>query len=178
MDDLRQIQVSFDTALVGYLKLSDSLTGELNYLFEHHEDDQNQYWRRTFVRASWSLVDGYIYALREICRVLAPLRADVIGRPDRDLLINDHQEIGDKIKSVLKLAVKIFDLSVPLNFGGSAWVAVRDSIEKRHNVVHPTSAATIFIAYDEWKKQKEAISWFISTFNSLDVAVQNKYSRR
>jgi hypothetical protein len=41
MDDLKQIQASFDTALVGYLKLSDTLTGELNYLFEHHEDDQN-----------------------------------------------------------------------------------------------------------------------------------------
>ena len=178
MDDSEQIQASFDTALVGYLKLSVSLTGELNYLFEHHEDDQNQYWRRTFVRASWSLVDGYIYALREMCRVLAPLRADVIGRSDGDLSINDRQEIGDKIKSVLKLAVKIFDLSVPLNFGGSEWVAVRDSIEKRHNVVHPRSAAIIFIADDEWKKQKDAISWVISTFNLLDIALQDKYSRQ
>lgn len=176
MDDLKQIQASFDTALVGYLKLSDSLTGEFNYLFEHHEDDQNQYWRRTFVRVSWSLVDGYIYALREMCRVLAPLRPDIIGKSDGDLLINDRQETGDKIKSVLRLAVNIFDLSVPLNFGGSAWVAVRDSIEKRHNVVHPKSAATIFIADDEWKKQKDAIAWFISTFNSLDVALQNKYN--
>lgn len=176
MDDLKQIQASYDTALVGYLKLSDSLTGELNYLFKHHENDQSQYWRRTFVRASWSLVDGYIYALREMCRVLAPLRTDVVGKSDEDLLINDRQEIGNKIKSVLKLAVKIFDLPVSLNFSGSEWVAVKDSIEKRHNVVHPKSAATIFIDNDEWKKQKDAISWFISIFNALDVALQNKYN--
>lgn len=175
MEDLKHIQDSFDIAVVGYIKLSDSCIAELNYLHENHEDDANQYWRRTFIRASWSLVDGDIYALKEMCRSIAQLRSDDIGKSDENLLNSDRQEMGDKIKGVLKLAVKIFDLSVTLDFGGSDWTTVKLSIEKRHNVVHPKSVDTIMVTDDEWKQQKDAIGWFMSTSNSLLVALQKKY---
>ncbi len=67
-DPFYPFQTSFDNALAECLKLSKSLMPERNYLFVNHEDDSSQYWRRTFIRASWSLVDGEAYALKEICR--------------------------------------------------------------------------------------------------------------
>src|SRR5438132_10095178 len=110
---------SFDAAVEEYLKLSDSLMGELNYLRENNTDESNQFWRRSFIRASWSLVDGEIYALKKMCRSIAPLRCEAIRESDKNFLSNERQNTGDKIKRVLKIAKQLFDLSVTLNFGGS-----------------------------------------------------------
>ena len=174
MADSNHIQQSLDAALVGYLNLSASSMAEINYLLAHHEDDSNQYWRRTFIRAAWSLIDGDIYALKEMCRSVKELRADVIKNSDEELLSSDRQETGDKIKGVLKLARTIFDLPITLDFAGTEWATVGLAIEKRHNIVHPKSVDTLVITDDQWKQQKEAIGWFLSTSSSLLVALEEK----
>lgn len=45
-------------------------------------------------------------------------------------------------------------------------------------VVHPKSVDTIMINDDEWRQQKDAVVWFLFTFNSLAMALQKKYLQR
>lgn len=137
------IQERMDAAFDNYIRLSNILQIDMNLLLDGESD--SQHWRRNFIRASASLIEGYAHCLRELCAVSFECTAPEISRKESEVL---RLEIGfnvhERIKYTLRAAYKLFQLKPVPNFDGKEWPRAQRVLSKRHLLMHPKTPSLGF----------------------------------
>lgn len=163
-----------DAALDNYILLSNILQADMNALLDGEND--SQHWRRNFIRASASFIEGYAHCLREMCAVSFDCVAPEIGKKESEVLRSEGSFYADeRIKFTLRMAYKLFELEPAPNFGGNEWPRAQRVLNKRHLIMHPKIPADLDIPDDIWKEMRDDVAWLMEQLFNLFSLLQLKH---
>lgn len=166
-------QERMDAAFENYFALSDGLRDDLLALLE--SESESQHWRRNFIRASASLIEGYAHCLREMCAVSFECIAPEVNKLESEVICSEQSfSANERIKLTLRAAYKLFELQPP-NFGGAEWPRAQRVLEKRHLLMHPKAPADLQIPDALWLELREDVAWLIEQLFNFIAALQAKH---
>lgn len=163
-----------DAAFDNYFQLSNILQADMNVLLDGEND--SQHWRRNFIRASASLIEGYAHCLREMCAVSFECVAPEISKKESEVLQSERGfDANERIKLTLRVAYKLFELQPAPNFGGSEWPRAQRVLEKRHLLMHSKSPADLQVADNLWDELRGDVTWLIEQLFNFMSALEKKH---
>lgn len=155
----------------------------------YRHDWSSQPLRRMFVRAYWSMIEGEVYCTKQFV-----LRACELG--DKSLSAEEHVFLSESrvivdeegaaslkhehidalsnLKRTLKVAASKFDLDWAPNFSTQGWEKLALSLEQRHRITHPKTAAELVVSESELDIHKDAFAWFLEAFNEFQASLLRK----
>jgi hypothetical protein len=153
-----------------------------------HRDFNNQFWRRTAIRALAATVDGIIFSFKRIALITAGLTGVQFDQNEVEFLLEQRMlpaggkprlpGFRDNLKTTFKLFAKAHGTPCPTDFGQEGFEALCATYEIRNRVTHPKSFAAFTVQDDETKRTGIAIEWLGDEFNRLlhacDHAVGNR----
>jgi hypothetical protein len=166
-------------------KLLPILFADLGYASgEMRKNPENQFWRRTTIRALAAAVDGIIYCLKQTALFAGKMSEYKFNDEELFLLSEEpvESESGKKmrrpvfrenIKYMFKLFYKVHRISCPTDFGHSGFNALCETYELRHRLMHPKSFFTFCVNDDEKLKAGEAVAWLNEEIKKLLDACGN-----
>lgn len=168
-------QQKMDTAFDNYLALSSILQKDMTALLNGEND--TQHWRRNFIRASTSLIEGYAHCIREMCNVSRECEAREIGKKETQVLLSEKSfDANERIKLTLRAAYTLFELEPTPNFGGNEWPRAQRVLNKRHLLMHPKTPADLDVPDDLWNEIRNGdIAWLMEQLFNFFSLLQQKY---
>ena len=179
-------------ALDELLRVTSVLRDDVVVLLDTFNDDwANQTLRRALVRASWAYVEGTTFAIKRFV-----LRACEFGGVDlsadeqaflSEMIIlvdttgtatveNKWTNTLGNIKRTLKVASSRFDLDWKPDCGTKGWQKLIALLDMRHRVTHPKSGVELQISDTEVDVYRDAFSWFVETFNEMQLSLNRRYA--
>ena len=163
-----------DAAFDNYFQLSRILQADMNALLDG--ENETQHWRRNFVRASASLIEGYAHCLREMCAVSFDCVAPEIGRNEAEVLQAERGfDANERMKLTLRVAYKLFQLQPAPNFGGNEWPRAQQVLRKRHLLMHPKIPADLEITNELWSELRDDVAWLMEQLFNVFSLLQQKH---
>ena len=167
-------QERMDAAFDNYFELSNILQADMKVLLDGEND--TQHWRRNFIRASASLIEGYAHCLREMCVVSFECVAPEISKKESEVLQSERGFDADKrIKLTLRVAYKLFQLEPAPNFGGNEWPKAQRILSKRHRLMHPKTPADLDIPNALWNEMRDDVAWLMEQLFKFFSLLQQKH---
>ncbi|MBX3303031.1 MAG: Ppx/GppA family phosphatase [Nitrospira sp.] len=174
-----------------WLEVSNLLLADGQNLMDVYKNDwASQPFRRMFVRACWALIEGEVFCLKQFT-----LRACELG--GKSLSFSEHKLLSEvlmlwcdngrvkredvresaheNLKQTLKIATAKFELGWTPDFGNQSWEMLRRSLDLRHRVTHPKTAAELTISDDELDDHRKGVAWFLETVQKFQTIFQQKY---
>lgn len=168
-------QQKMDAAFENYFELSKILQADMNALLDCEDD--TQHWRRNFIRASVSLIEGYAHCLRDMCAVSFECISPKITKKEAEVLKSEKGfDANDRIKLTLRAAYKLFELAPAPNFGGNEWSRTKKVLNKRHLLMHPKTPADLHISDDQWKEIREDVAWLLEQLFNIFSLLQQEHA--
>lgn len=163
-----------DAAFDNYFQLSNILQTDMYVLLDGEND--SQHWRRNFLRASSSLIEGYAHCLREMCAVSFECIAPEINRNESEVLQSESGfDANERIKLTLRVAYKLFQLEPAPNFGGNEWFRAQRVLSKRHLLMHPKTPVDLEVPDDFWDEMRDDVAWLVEQLFNFFSLLQQKY---
>ncbi len=138
--------------------------------------EDNQFWRRMFLRAFFSFVEGHIYQMRQkvlhvnSVRPLSLSLAELVVLEEKEYRLNQKGEIEAKdafgklsegsVPFIYEIYFRVFGGSNPLPREVKGWSAFIEAIRIRNRITHPKSHTDMDITASELKQVKLAVEWF------------------
>jgi hypothetical protein len=154
------------------------------------EDWDDQTFRRILVRACWSHIEAVVFGLKQMVLTACTLGSEELGAKTQAFLRESEISVDgwgnatvriirtDTLKNVklsLKLASKYFDVPWKPNFRAKAWGQLAESLELRHRLTHPKSAAALFVSDSETEALRDGFLWFAVGFNDFLQSLQQRH---
>jgi len=151
--------------------------------------NDNQYTRRTYVRAFFSNTEGLIQSLRH--RVLDDIKnfggpfttaeiailkeeAYALSRNGDATTQKRHSKTEDLMKFVIKMSAKAYETKFDLNLSNKGWESFLASLEIRNRVTHPRNVEDLTITDSDLTTVRQAETWLHSTIDSLMTTLRDK----
>jgi hypothetical protein len=167
-------QEKMDAAFDNYFQLSNILQADMNVLLDGEND--LQHWRRNFIRASASLIEGYAHCLREMCAISFECVAPEIGKKESEVLRSERSfDANERIKLTLRVAYKLFELEPSPHFGGDEWPRAQRVLTKRHLLMHPKTPADLDVPDDLWNEMRDDVAWLMEQLFNFFSLLQRKH---
>ena len=164
-------------AVDNYFLVSSILQDDIMSLLATEND--TQHWRRNFIRASASLIEGYIYCLKQMCLVSLECTSPKISTKESKLLTTEKKDdTNTKIKLTLGMAYKIFQLKPAPNFSGREWFHAQKIMDKRHLLMHPKTPSDLEVNEHIWDKMRNDIIWLLTQLFNFFSLLKEKYSSK
>ena len=147
------------------------------YGFLQKED--NQFWRRVYIRSAFALFEGFIFRMKQIACDVHKIRGDVftdaeiafLSEEFTEAVLNDKGEVNTlkkkrfiAIEGNLKFAFKAysraFKSNYTLNLGDDGWEAFKYALQVRHRLTHPKNSAQLLVSDEDLLKVEKGFEWF------------------
>ncbi len=164
--------------------LLSSTTTELEGIGTFAQDIEDQFYRRLFLRNTFSMIDTYIYLTDEIVKIVLEIdetKAKLVLWPELVILNRTTVLLDDKGKIKLKdnfqkfepslrfslnLFSKVFQLPEP-DYGDRSFQKLIQLYKKRNQVTHPKSIDELLITEQEVEDIMSMFSWFTTTHHNI-----------
>ena len=167
------------------------LREDIQRLMDAFNDDwDDQTFRRILVRACWSHIEAVVFGLKQMVLMACTLGSEDLSAKTQAFLRESEISVDgrgnatvrvvrtDTLKNVklsLKLASKYFDVPWKPNFRAPAWGQLAESLELRHRLTHPKSAAALFVSDSETEALRDGFLWFSGGFNDFLQSMQQRH---
>ena len=167
------LQGRMNAAFDNYFAVSDILREDLDELRKNQ--NATQYWKRTFVRSSAALFEGYTHCLSEICAISFECIAPELTKKEADALRSESKlGTNDRVRLTLRAAYRLFELSPAPDFGEKGWIRAQRAFDKRHSLMHPKTSDDLVVDEAYWIEIREGVSWLLTQFVRFFVLLQAK----
>lgn len=147
-----------DTAFDRYFKLSPLLNSDVEYLLRN--ENQNQSFRRNFIRSACALIEGYLSCFRHLCEIgVESGQGTLTNKEFRALTEEKSLDSANRTKFTLRATYKLFELESIPEFGGKGWDDAQVLLRKRDNLVHPKRAEELEIDDESWNRIYAGAIW-------------------
>lgn len=167
-------QAKMGAAFNNYLVVSDLLMSDGEMLMECKQDDDR--WKRNFIRTASALVEGCSYCFWEMARIGLDWASSEVPTKERDVLLTDvHMSTDERLKLILRASYRIFELSPIPDFGTEDWVNARLALQKRNALMHPRVAADLELSLGSWSRIYAGLSWVIEQHFDFIRLIHERY---
>jgi hypothetical protein len=154
----------------------DLLTADLALCENKLDGGDHQFWRRSYVRIYFTMIEGLCALMREKCLPLACTQdskggisvSDIHFLSDVGFRIKDNgtlepeehrcpfiNRVAFSIRTFAKYANVTIDMC-----GDSGWKGFRDATKIRNRLTHPKSAEDLTISDEDMKVVQSGVNWF------------------
>jgi hypothetical protein len=182
---------NFGKVLKEWIEVSNLLIRDIESLVDvFHDDWSHQSFRRMFVRACWTLIEGEVFCLKQFTLRACELGGKSLTSSEHKLLsevlmLGDdsgrlkreavRESTHENLKQTLKIATSKFELGWTPDFSNQGWASLRRSLDLRHRVTHPKIAAELAISNGELDAHRSGFAWFLETVQKFQAIFQQKY---
>ena len=108
------------------------------------KDQDSQFWRRTFIRSVFALIEGFTYSLKQVA-LEAAKRFDIeLSKSEIALLLEESYEVNDKglaetkkdyiqlpknIKFAFNIYSRAYELNYKLKIDDSGWESFKEALK-------------------------------------------------
>ena len=174
------------------LEVSGVLLQDIESLVAAYRHDWSiQPLRRMFVRAYWSMIDGEVFCTKQFALRACELGCKSLSAEEHVFLSESRVIVGEKgaaslkhvhidtlsnLKQTLKIAASKFELDWAPDFSTQGWEKLALSLELRHRITHPKTAAELIVSDSELDIHKDAFAWFLEAFNEFKSSLLRRYA--
>lgn len=165
---------------------------------EVNQGERSQRERRNFFREIFSVVEGMVWAWKQMCLNPAIVGYDADYSPAEFLMLQDQgYDVDDKgkikirddkfvpLKNNIRFSVSMLEQVTGrksgIDFHDRGWDSLLSSIKVRHRITHPKNATSLEIADSEFEHLGRGIEWFndaVNKMSSLLLASLKREQRR
>lgn len=140
--------------------------------------------RRAAIRAVFAAVEGYLWSLKQDIASAAEYR---LGAAEMALLREERYVVGrggeaetkrlllnlkDSIRFTVAMTRKLHAES-NVGLGDAGWQSLIDSLDVRHRITHPKSAAALDVSDEELNTALDGLLWFLGLTTKGKEAVEH-----
>ena len=138
--------------------------------------DDSPFNRRTYVRAYFAFVEGWVWINKQLALVRHYLsNTPLLSEAEVALLRDEQYEVKsngdavirtkfirlvDNIRFMDKCLDKVGRPTKPLDFESPAWRALKESVEIRNRITHPRTPEDLDLSDEDMKTIQDAANWF------------------
>lgn len=189
MSNVEALSHQLTHELDNFLDMNQILRDDIQRNLSQNENDQ--FWRRNFVRSSWSMIEGLVSALKTFTLKGADLGHVSVDAKTREILeerkfeaqpngtytcLDVYPRTMQNIKDALKIAASVLDLSWKPDFGGEGWQSLDRSFDKRNKITHPKRVEDLIVMDNNLRDTKTGLGWFIDAISSFQTELLARYS--
>jgi len=151
-------------------KVFHAMVADLGFASSHlRKDYNNQFWRRTAIRALASTVDGIIFTLKKLAISSSEMLGANLDSECTDFLREQQSAstgkrvrlppFRDNFKRTFKVFAEVHGTTNPTDFSQPGFDDVCAMFELRHRVMHPKSFGTFSVQDNETERAGRALNW-------------------
>ena len=168
----------------------------LNVLYEDVDfaermwkDQDSQFWRRTFIRSVFALIEGFTYSLKQVALQAAKRFHIELSKSEIALLLEESYEVNDKglaetkkdyiqlpknIKFAFNMYSRAYELNYKLKIDDSGWESFKESLKVRNRLTHPKSTGDVLVSDQDMSYAESAAIWFVKSSDEIQRAMIEK----
>jgi metal-sulfur cluster biosynthetic enzyme len=164
-----------------YEELTRGLGQDVSKALIRMEDEDTQTNRRIFIRSFFAMVEGELYALKQIILKRHESSKSDLSMADVAMLKEETyslknsgkphirpQYVGTKenLKFVVRKIREVYDTEVDLEWN-EAWQSFTNAIKIRNRITHPKSVDELTISDHERNNVRKAFGWYNANIGEL-----------
>jgi hypothetical protein len=148
------------------------------------------YSRRVYVRTLFAMIEGVIYAMKQVLFVIARSSSkisklkipDLVVLKESTFYLNDKGEIKEKekhyrtsenLKFTARMVNKVLGTNINLGIGTQNWLNFRKALKIRNNVTHPKNRNDLEISEEDLQCIHCVNLWFNEIVQVIMVSLKN-----
>jgi hypothetical protein len=169
-------QAQMDAAFESYFAMSAALQEDVEAILRI--DDDSQSYRRNFIRAACSLIEGYGHCFRTICAIGLETGPGRLSEKEVTAL-KDERSFGsaDRTRLTLRAAFRMLELPRSPQFGDPGWSKAKALLRKRDALRHPKSAEDLVVSDASWSDIFEGAQWLFAQLFSFIEQLATKHGK-
>ncbi len=152
---------------------------------ELHKNFNNQFWRRTAIRAFAAAVDGIVFCLKELTHASAGFNKFELNDDENKFLLegkanlqigerSKHLVFKDNFKQTFRLFAQVNNFQCPTDFNQDGFSSLCETFELRHQLMHPKSFLTFCVTDEQANRTGKAGGWLYNEIQKLFEACNKK----
>ena len=169
------------------------LAGDVKKCMEEFHAEDNQFWRRTFVRSTFALIEGNTFRMKQYALTQSHLftGAEVALLKEESYELNEkgiayeqpkYVNISRNIRFAFQSFAHSFHSNYTLKVDDKGWDCFKKALKVRDRLTHPKGLNDLNITDQEINDAMVALSWYSKSFGELfemlRTVVENEISRR
>ena len=154
------------------------------------EQENEQFWRRTYIRTLFSLFEGIIHMLRQIATEpcyegeetgltqyeISALKGETYKISGRGKIMTKayYYNISKGIMLINRCLRKRKIITKKIDPHGKEWERFNHAIRIRNRITHPKKESDLFITEAEFDEFKSVAKWFIKLINAYLLGITQK----
>jgi hypothetical protein len=173
VEQIEILQQRMYDAFDNYFAMSAVLRDDLIELSKTQNDEQH--WKRNFVRTSAALFEGYTHCIREMCVISFECSAPKLTNKEAAALRFERKfPANERIRLTLRAAYRLFEVDPAPEFGDQGWSGARSIFEKRDVLMHPKAQDDLIVDDDCWRDINYGAYWLLRQYVQFFVILQGK----
>jgi hypothetical protein len=168
----------------------------LNVLYEDVDlaermwkQQDSQFWRRTFIRSVFALIEGFTYCLKQVALEASKKFGIELSKSEIALLLEESYEVSDKgqaetkpdfiqlprnIKFAFNMYSRAYGLNYTLKIDDNGWLSFKEALKVRNRLTHPKSTGDVLVSDQDMLYAESAAMWFVSSSEAIQRAMNEK----
>jgi hypothetical protein len=169
------------------------LAGDVKKCMQEFHAEDNQFWRRTFIRSTFALIEGNTFQMKQYALTQSHLftRAEVTLLREESYELNEkgiafeqpkYVNISRNIKFAFQSFAHSFESDYILKVNDKGWDCFKKALKVRDRLTHPKGLNDLNITDQEINDALISLSWYSKSFEELfeitRSVVENEILRR
>jgi hypothetical protein len=146
-------------ALLGELKDDVAMCG--NALdFGQLEPEEDEFWRRMYVRAAFACIEGIMYRLKQVANAAHNSKKCSFSAKEIAVIREElFLRFMDNIEFVFRITARAIDSEHRLAVGDNEWDLMRKASKIRNRLTHPKTSSDLSVSVEELHIVGRSFDW-------------------
>lgn len=128
--------------------------------FGNLESEEDEFWRRMYVRSAFACIEGMTYRLKQVAHAAHNSKKCTFSEKELPLIKEEKfLRFMDNIEFVFKITARAIDSEHKLAVGDNEWDLLRKASKIRDRLTHPKTTRDLFVSVDELHIVGRAFDW-------------------
>jgi hypothetical protein len=149
-------------------------------------EQDSQFWRRTFIRSVFALIEGFTYRLKQVALEASKKFSIELSKSEIALLLEESYEVNDKghaetkpdyiqlpknIKFAFRMYSHAYSLNYQLKIDDDGWLSFKEALKVRNRLTHPKSTSDVSVSDQDMSYAETAAIWFVKSSHEIQRAM-------
>ncbi len=149
-------------------------------------EQDSQFWRRTFIRSVFALIEGFTYRLKQVALEASKKFSIELSKSEIALLLEESYEVNDKgqaetrpdyiqLPRNIRFAFRMYSLAYGINYqlkiDDDGWLSFKEALKVRNRLTHPKSTDDVSVSAEDMSHAEKAAIWFVRSSDEIQRAM-------
>jgi hypothetical protein len=153
------------------------------------KQQDSQFWRRTFIRSVFALIEGFTYRLKQVALEASKIFSIELSNSEIALLLEESYGVNEKgeaevkpdylqlpknIKFAFNMFSRAYGLNYELKVDDAGWLSFKEALKIRNRLTHPKSTGDVAVSDQDMSYAEKAAIWFVKSSVEMQNAMNEE----